>query len=167
MKYIIAGLLVASSLTRVFAGGPPSIRISSELTKEGSRSGGHIGQVKNVKRTEEDYHFTFSLTSESPSMPAKAHADWVVLVETLRGDLRTAAQGRTPVELVQGKPFAFDTSRFTLVEKTGPKGRSFDGDVYGYGIRVVDASGAVLAEQVKPEKSRRRVMEALGPVRAP
>jgi hypothetical protein len=159
MLVLVAALIVAP-IADVSAAAPSAISITAKKKSAGSRSGGNIGQVKNVKRTQDDIYYEFNLRTMSPQTPSPVTVKWVVLVSTVRGALREASKGKETIELVTAKPAVVETPIFTLHEQEGPKGANFEAEIFGVGVRVFGPDGAQLAEYLQPEKHRKQIQSA-------
>lgn len=159
MLVLVAALFLAP-VVDVGAESPSSISITAKKKSAGSRSGGHIGQVKNVKSTQEDVYYEINLRTLSPQTPSPVTVQWVVLVSTVKGALREASKGKETVELVAAKPSVVETPLFTMQERQGPKGAEFEAEVFGVGVRVFGPDGTKLAEYLQPEKHRKQIESA-------
>ena len=158
MLRIVVVLLLAAS---AYALTPGAIVIKGTKKKDGSRDGGNITAGKNVAHSQDDIYYQFDLSTMSKDVPSEVKVKWVVLVSTMKGRLRLASQGEKPATLTMGgQPARVETPIFTMNEERGPKGRKFEAEIVGYGVKVLDDKGNVLAEKYDPESAHKRLTDA-------
>ena len=161
MRHLLHVVMLVFLAASAWAAMPGSILITATKVKEGSREGGHIRSGKNVERKQDDLYYTFEIKSMSPANPSSVVVKWVVLASTVGGNLRIASQGEEEASLGTGAPTIVETPLFTLAEEKGPRGKKFEADVIGYGVRVLDEQGQVLSEKLDPASESKRLTEAL------
>ena len=157
---VLAAALFLAPMLETDAAPPSAISITAKKKSAGTRDGGTIGQIKNIKRSQEDVYYQFNLRTMSPQTPSPVTVRWVVLVSTVRGTLREASKGEMSVELVTAKPAEVETPIFTLLEQEGPRGADFEAEIFGVGVRVYAPDGTQLAEYLQPEKHRKQIESA-------
>lgn len=115
----------------------------------------HRGAEQDVPRgttryTEQDIVYTFSVKPRSTRVPDEVLVEWAVLVEKPGGRIETVERGGKVLNVRLGRASTVAAEAVTL------QGREYDmrrgsgdvkDDVYGYGVRVLDADGNVLAEK--------------------
>jgi hypothetical protein len=106
-----------------------------------------------VTFTAKDVGYQFGLTRLVPTVTENVSADWIVLVEGAAGRLHMGTRGQQDVQLPLGKEVEIETGPIHLEERTrngGPNAGSVESSIFGYALRVVDSSGAVLLEKYDP-----------------
>ena len=124
-----------------------------------TREGGNVTMGKNIQLEERDVYYELDIRSMAAT-PQELRVDWVVLVKTIKGRLRTADRGEETITLKTGETKTLETSLITLREEAGPKGNGFKGKIEGVGVRVTDAEGAVVGELYEPATSRKNLEDA-------
>lgn len=144
----------------VLGAAPSAVTIKGVKKTEGSRSGDTIGPVRTIERKQDDVYYQFNLMTMSPSISSNVTVQWVVLVTTQRGRLRLASQGKEAVTLPMARTVSVETPIFTMNESRGPKGHKAESEIFGYGVRVYDASGQLISEAFDPASAQKRLEEA-------
>lgn len=94
--------------------------------------------------------YRFDMRPMSTSLPATGELQYVLVVEDMSGRLSVDAFGKDTIDLAFGQTRSVESKTVTLNERQW-SGRHGSGDtsesIYGYGVRVVDSSGEVLAEK--------------------
>ena len=160
MKKVKVWVMVALVLcaAQVFAG-PGFVSIKATKKTADVREGGNVTMGKNIQLEERDVLYEFDIRSMAAA-PQELRVDWIVLVKTIKGKLRTAGQGEETITLKAGETKTVETAAITLREETGPKGNGFKGKIEGIGVRVTDASGALVGELYDPISSQKIVQDA-------
>ncbi len=160
MKHVGVWVVAINMLGAVFATAQPgTVTIKAEKHVVGSRDGANITPGKNIDTKARDLYYTFDVRSMAPQ-PADLSVEWVILVETMKGRLRTVSDGRETVALKPGETATVETPLFTLREESGPKGKTAKGEIEGIGVRVTDASGVLIGSLYDPATNRRQIEEA-------
>lgn len=149
--------LLATALAGYAEAGTVSIKGTKK--SEGSRDGGKIVGARKVKVTNHDVYYQFDLRSMAPAEQKDMRVQWVILVNTFKGQIRTASQGAQTVTLLPGKVEEVTTPVFVLHEERSGPGNSRDGDILGYAVRVYDSTGALAGELYEPESERKRLSD--------
>jgi len=152
-----AVVLCSLALNQTFAGG---LTIKATPKAGGARKGGNITAGKNIQKEERDMYYAFDIRSMAPAPQADLRVEWVVLVKTMKGKLRTATEGHEVVSINPGQTRTVESETFILRKEEGPKGRDFEGKVEGVGVRVLDAQGTLMADLYDPPANRKALEEA-------
>jgi antitoxin component HigA of HigAB toxin-antitoxin module len=105
--------------------------------------------------------YVFSLQRMATEVPAQSTVAWVLIKERKDGRLVEAARGASMVDLPLGREVTLDSTPVELEERdwSGPKqAGSISSSLAGYGLRVVDAAGDVVAECYEPAEMQRIVV---------
>ncbi len=105
-----------------------------------------------TRAVEKEIVYVVELRSMIPHA-ADLTAEWVILVEMAGGRVAPGNSGSKSISLNFGQTLSFETGPVTLLSRewnTMRAGGTVKDDVAGYGIRVVDSGGAVLAEKYEP-----------------
>ncbi len=153
MAWVVLGTMVAVAQ-------PGSITIKASKKSAGSRDGGNITAGKNIRVSEHDIYYVFDFRSMSATPRENLRVEWVVLVETMKGKLRTASEGSETISLSSGQAATVETPLITLKAESGPKGKTFKGEIEGVGVRVTDAAGSLVGELYEPASNRKLIDDA-------
>lgn len=160
MKRLGVWVVAINMLGAAFASAQPgTVTIKAEKHVAGSRDGANITPGKNIDKRERDLYYAFDVRNTA-AQPADLSVQWVILVETMKGRLRTASDGRASVALKPGETTTVETPLFALREESGPKGKTAKGEIEGIGVRVTDANGVLLGSLYEPATRRKQIEEA-------
>jgi hypothetical protein len=107
----------------------------------------------------EDVYYAFTLRRMNPNLPERAVVEWVVLKEAVDGRLLLGTRGRKEIDMPFGKEIELKTDTVTLRGRTWTSGRAgtVEEEVHGYGLRVLNDEGDILAEKYEPDSLEERV----------
>jgi hypothetical protein len=160
MKRLGVWVVAINMLGAVFASAQPgTVTIKAEKHFAGTRDGADITAGKNIDKLSRDLFYTFDVRSMAPQ-PADLTAEWVILVKTMKGRLRTVSDGRETLTLQPGETKTVETPMFALREESGPKGKTAKGEIEGIGVRVTDANGVLVGSLFEPATQRQQIEEA-------
>jgi len=118
----------------------------------------------STKATRKDTYYEVEVRRMSPNAPKKVEVEWAILIELVNGQLKLAEQGSKSVSIPYGMTKKIETGTAML------KGREIDGpfrssdiedDIAGYGIRIKDSEGNVLAEKYSKSSVENYIKEAI------
>lgn len=168
MKRIGQGLLVLAVAAGVALADDIEIKATqkTESSDKGSTQTLPGGTSRSV-RTEK--YYKFELRRMSSAIPSVVNVAWAVFKEGVGGKIELAAHGEETVSLPIGQEVALKSSTVLLTgrEWTGRRDGDFGEDLAGYGVRITDRNGEVVAERYDPssvqavvEKLREKKAEA-------
>ena len=110
--------------------------------------------------TEKQVIYTFSLQRMTPDVPETPTVSWIVMKERMDGRLVEAARGEAVVNLPLGRLVTTESSPVQLDEREwiGRKhAGSVSSELAGYGLRVLNSKGEVVAERYEPTDMQRAI----------
>ncbi len=103
---------------------------------------------------------TFTLQRMAPDVPEQVTVKWVVLRESRDGRLEEATRGESVQRLPLGQAATVSTAPFSIMERSWV-GRHHAGsvseEIAGYGLRLLNDAGTVLAEKYKPTSIEKQI----------
>jgi hypothetical protein len=157
-SWIMTGLTMAV-LAGVTPGQEVRERVAIGLTKktDSSRAGSAQNAPRGTFRSKtKEMFYRVEVRAVTTDVPTNAIVGYVMIMETIRGDLVPASAGAEEVELVMGKTVIVDTdpAEFRSVSWTGNRPRAGGGsmkeDVYGCLVRVYDMDGNIVGSRCQP-----------------
>jgi hypothetical protein len=157
----IPGIWLAALLLAVSASAQEKIKVTGTKRTVHASSGGQqtipTGKtaldVKNVV-------YEFSFQSLVPSLPKGLHAEWMVLVQSMNGDLVPGTIGKGDLALEFGRPFSVTTDPVKLEERewrtTWTSGQ-IESKIAGWGVRVKDGDDKVVSETYSSESAHKEI----------
>lgn len=141
--------------------------ITIKATKKTGDSRKSVEQIGNLRRrtdTEKELYYQLEIAALSQNVPTNIAVTWAVLIESEKGRLRLGCLGGTETNFTRTvRTLQVQTDSFELEEHTQQRARqniSRGSEIYGYGIRVTDLTGKILAEKVEPSKAAAEINEA-------
>ena len=113
-----------------------------------------------TQAVEKEIVYVVELRSMIPHPATDLTTEWVLLVEMAGGRVAPGNSGSKPVSLNFGQALSFETGPVTLLSRewnTARGGGTVKDNIAGYGIRVVDSAGAVLAEKYEPLSAKSQI----------
>lgn len=110
--------------------------------------------------TEKQVIYSFSLQRMTPDVPETPTVSWIVMKERMDGRLVEAARGEAVVSLPLGRAVTTESSPVQLDERewVGRKhAGSASSELAGYGLRVLNSKGEVVAERYEPADMQRAI----------
>lgn len=120
--------------------------------------------------TEKQVIYSFSLQRMAPDVPETPTVSWIVMKERMDGRLVEAARGEAVVSLPLGRAVTTESSPVQLDERewVGRKhAGSASSELAGYGLRVLNSNGEVVAERYEPADMQRAISWEKPPAPAP
>ena len=157
-------LLVAFAFVLAWAGPAAAldkVRITgTKKTLEKRESSNQKLPHGQTSLTEKQVIYAFSLQRMTPDVPEMCNVSWILMKEEMNGRLVEAARGESVVALPLGRAVNVDSAPVQLDERewTGRhQGGSVSSDLAGYGLRVLNSKGEVLAERYEPTDMQRTI----------
>ena len=120
--------------------------------------------------TEKQVIYAFSLQRMTPDVPDLPTVSWVLMKERMDGRLVEAARGESVVNLPLGRAVSVESAPVQLDEREWV-GRKHAGtassELAGYGLRVLNSKGEVVAERYEPADMQRAISWTPPPAAAP
>jgi hypothetical protein len=159
----IALLLLAAGIAH--AATPQLFTIkATKKTGDTRKNVQQIGNIRRLTNTEKDIFYQLEISTVSPAAPTNFVVTWAVLVENEKGRLHAGCLGGTTTNFARGaRTVEVETDSVELDEHTQQrKNQNFSrgSDIYGYGIRITDMTGKLLAEKIEPSKAAAEINEA-------
>lgn len=112
--------------------------------------------------TQKQVVYAFALQRMSPEVPEKARIVWILMKEQKDGRLVEAARGEAAPTLPLGREVTLESAPVLLEERewTGNKNAnvgSIASNLAGYGLRVFNTDGEVVAERYEPADLQRTI----------
>lgn len=104
--------------------------------------------------------YKFDLQRLSTQGPNEFSVEWMVLIEKAEGRTQPATMGQKNLTVPFGQTASFETESFILLGREwrgGPNPGTVEDTIAGYGIRVMAADGAVVAEKYDPVSTKSRI----------
>ncbi|MBN1270564.1 MAG: hypothetical protein JXB04_13320 [Kiritimatiellae bacterium] len=172
---VLGGVLLVATVSAAFE----PIEISAtKKTVDARKSAGQALWRGTSRATEKEILYRFDFKRRSAEIPEYVTAQWMVLVEGALGHVvapRTSGESRIGLPLNQ--LVNLETEAFSLRGRewtSGPNPGTVEEQLIGYGVRLLNEQGAVLAEKYGPpslkdsvdwEKLRQPIVEEPPPVR--
>ena len=103
-------------------------------------------------------YYRFDIRPMTTGLPEEAELQYIVLQENVNGKVEVAVRGTQSVSLTFGQPQSIESESFELTKRSwnraGGSG-NLKQDVYGYGVRIVNRDGDVLAEKYAPSSTQK------------
>lgn len=157
-------LLVALALVLTAAGPAAAldkVRITAaKKTLDKRESSGQKLPHGQTSLTEKQVIYNFSLQRMSPDVPEMSTISWILMKERIDGRLVEAARGESVVALPLGRAVTVESAPVQLDEREWSgrhRSGSVSSDLAGYGLRVMNSKGEVLAERYDPADMQRTI----------
>lgn len=151
---MVAGTVTASALDKVRISGTKKTLAKRESSTQALPRG-------QTSLTQKMMMYVFGLQRMATEVPEQSTVAWVLIKEQKDGRLVEAARGVSVVELPLGREVTLDSTPVELEERdwSGPRREgSVSSSLAGYGLRVVNGAGEVLAERYEPAEMQRIVV---------
>lgn len=159
---LLAALLAASSVTAVAP--PPVVIKATKKTADVQRDSERLSARATMTHETKEQYYLIELGTMTRGLPDYVVVRWIVLLEDFKGRLVVGTRGSKDVPLAVNKTAEVQTDRFTLVEntlvKTHNRGGGRESTIRGYGIRVCDDAGRILAEKYDPPSAEKDLVAA-------
>lgn len=131
-----------------------TISIAATKRTVGQTSGNEQAMPRGTSRSiEERVVYRFVLQRASAQDFGALTVEWIVCVERMEGRVTPVATGRRIVEIPPAESVTIETDPILLLGREwidGPNPGTVEDVLAGYGIRVLDPAGAVVAEKYEP-----------------
>lgn len=110
--------------------------------------------------TEKQVIYSFSLQRMTPDVPELPTVSWILMKERVDGRVVEAARGESVVNLPLGRAVSVESAPVQLDEREwiGRKhAGSVSSELAGYGLRVLNSKGEVVAERYEPTDMQRTI----------
>lgn len=151
---LVAGTVTASALDKVRISGTKKTLAKRESSTQALPRG-------QTSLTQKMMMYVFGLQRMATEVPEQSTVAWVLIKEQKDGRLVEAARGESLVDLPLGREVTLDSTPVELEERdwSGPKqAGSVSSSLAGYGLRVLNGAGDVLAERYEPAEMQRIVV---------
>jgi hypothetical protein len=151
---MVAGTVTASALDKVRITGTKKTLAKRESSTQDLPRG-------QTSLTQKMMMYVFGLQRMATEVPEQSTVAWVLIKEQKDGRLVEAARGESVVDLPLGREVTLDSTPVELEERdwSGPRREgSVSSSLAGYGLRVVNGAGEVLAERYEPAEMQRIVV---------
>lgn len=159
-KYFIAACVIAA--TSAMAADPITIT-ASKKTADSRQKTSSNGPRHSVSHGQKDVFYRFEIATMRPGIEPSIIVKWVVLIEDMHGRVHVGTSGTQEASLIINKPVVIETDDFSLesreVRKRGVV-REDEASVLGYGVRICDTQGHIIAEKTEPSRAERKIVEA-------
>lgn len=158
-QLIAAGLILGAVLS---AGAATTLRVKgTKLLDSRTKSGNQNLGFGQTSSTQKDYFYRFDLQALAPQAVGRLKAEWVVMYEDWQGHLRVGTRGVCETNVALSKVTAVETDTVQLNQRNwqGAGGRAgkVEDKIVGYGLKVSDAQGNLLAEEYEPSSLKKGV----------
>lgn len=167
MKRAFVLLAVVGVATAALAAGPQPIRIKATKKTADTRSNTAVAARRTVEHSSKDLYYEIELARNVPNAPDQVTVKWAVVTLGMGGRPLLGTGGEKAVTIPKDRPAVVETDDFSLETKEVNVNRArVDIDstakekIIGYGVRVLDSTGAMIAETIQPESARAQVLEA-------
>ncbi len=167
MKRTLVMIVAACAATAALAAGPQPIRIKATKKTADTRSNTAVAARRTVEHSSKDLFYEIELARNVPNAPDQVTVKWAVVTLGMSGRHLLGTGGEKAVTMPKDRPAVVETDDFSLETKEVNVNRArVDIDstskekLIGYGVRVLDDKGAVIAETIQPESARKSVLEA-------
>lgn len=150
-----------------FAAGPALITIKGSKKTADSHRSTSAGKARQVTHTSRDLFYEFELTTSSPAAPANVVVKWVVVTEDFKGRQHVGTKGEKETPLPRNRPTTVETGDFNLesrdvrsVKRHVMRNDGAEEKIVGYGVRVYDGNGKMIAEEYNPNKEEQTLVAA-------
>lgn len=151
---MVAGTVTASALDKVRITGTKKTLAKRESSTQDLPRG-------QTSLTQKMMMYVFGLQRMATEVPEQSTVAWVLIKEQKDGRLVEAARGESVVDPPLGREVTPDSPPVELEERdwSGPRREgSVSSSLAGYGLRVVNGAGEVLAERYEPAEMQRIVV---------
>lgn len=111
--------------------------------------------------TQKEYYYRFDVQALSPQVANPLKFEWVVMLEDWSGRVRPATHGtcETNVAMTGAVPIETETVHLNERNWQGPGGRAgkVEDKIAGYGLRVTDKNGNLIAEDYDPVSLKKEI----------
>lgn len=157
--------LLMTALVGLLAASPASaldkIRISgTKKTVDKRQSSQQQIPHGSTSMTEKQVVYQFTLQRMAPDAPETLTASWVLIEETMGGRFTEAARGDSVIVLPLGRSVTMESAPVTLNGREWNRkggGGSISSSLEGYGLRLLDDKGAIVAERIDPPALAREI----------
>jgi hypothetical protein len=165
MKKMITALLVSLAAFAASAAAPSLITIKGSKKTADSHHNSSAAGRKTVTHTSKDVFYEFELTTSSPAAPDNVIVKWVVVTVDPKARMRLGTVGQKEIALTRNKPAAIETEDITIESKSvsghhGHQSSQSEEKVLGYGVRVFDGNGRIIAEEFNPKNEEKTFVAA-------
>lgn len=124
-----------------------------------------VNGPRTVTSTDKNIFYEFELTASSPAVPDNVNVKWVVVTIGMGGHLHLGTKGEKETALPKNKPTTVESDDINIESKQvhGPRGHLLsqgETKIVGYGVRVFDGNGTMIAENYYPENEKKTMAEA-------
>lgn len=162
-SFVLLAALLAALSASAAAPSPITIR-ATKKTADVQRESERLSARTTMTHEKKEQYYQIELGTMTPGLPDYVVVRWIVLLEDFKRRLVVGTRGSKDVSLAVNKPVELQTDRFTLVEntlvKTNSRGAGRESTIHGYGIRVYDDTGRILAEKYDPPSAQEDLVEA-------
>lgn len=150
--------LIVTCLAALLAAAPASALDKVRITgtkKTVDKRQSSVQQVPHgsTSLTEKQVVYVFSLQRMAPDVPETITASWVLIEESMDGRYAEADRNTSVVVLPLGRSVTVESAPVTLNEREWVKrggGGSVSSSLAGYGLRLLDDKGGIVAERIEP-----------------
>ncbi len=167
MKKILMLMMAAGVALSTQAAGPQSLRIKATKKTADTRSNTAVAARRTVEHSSKDLFYEIELARNVPNAPDQVTVEWAVVTLGMGGRPLLGTGGEKAVTIPKDRPAVVETDDFSLETKEVNVNRvrqdinsTSKEKLIGYGVRVLDDKGAVIAETIQPESARASVLEA-------
>lgn len=110
--------------------------------------------------TQKEYVYRFDVLSVSPQLANPIKLEWVVMFEDWSGRLRPGTHGTCETNAGMTKAVSVETDTVHLNQRNwqGPQNSGkIEDKIAGYGLRVNDSNGNLIAEQYEPAALKKQI----------
>ena len=160
---------VAAVLTSL-AAGPQMVTVKAARKTIDSQSSNRREGRTQVTKSIREVTYEFTVSSRQPGTLSNLVAKFSVMIETPDGHKEVAVNGTEKFSVTQNQPYKFRTKSFKLQEESRRESRrstSKETDVYGVGVKVMDAAGTLVSESYEPSKAEADLKTAIETDMAP
>ena len=159
MKHLLLLALALATATAASAATLDKVRISgTKKTLDRRESSAQARPRGQTTLTQKLVGYSFSLQRMSTDAPEKATVAWILIKEQKDGRTVEAARGESVLDLPLGRAITLDSAPVELEERdwTGRRNAgTVSSQLTGYGLRVLNSQGEVIAERYEPADLQR------------
>lgn len=160
MKNRLVIVLVLAAALGAQAADVLRIKASKQLDSRKNSGNQNLGGG-STSLTQKEYFYRFDVQAISPQVANPLKFEWVVLYEDWEGRSRPGTHGTCETNVAMTRAVSIETETVHLNQRNwrGPGGHSgrIEDKIAGYGLRVTDKDGNLIAEDYDPASLRKEI----------
>jgi len=156
------GIIICLCLVTLGASAVDLVRIKATKQLDSRKSSGKqdVGYGR-TSLTQKEYLYRFDAQAVSPQVANPLKFEWVVMIEDWSGRIRPATHGTCETNVAMTRAVSIETDTVELNQRNwqGAGGRTgkVEEKIAGYGLRVTDKNGNLIAENYDPSSLKKEI----------